>query len=313
MRNAVIYDVPGFDSPTEMHKSQTRDKMRRSDAILLVTNAETPSFNGPSLDMFRTVTDDDGLTLGYKLFVFANRADTVENLSANLEDLKNELRRYRMMPENHFGRVVPGSAKGGLQAVGVLQGQDVANALKSKGRSDGVEEIYEKRTERAKVLERRAGKVESDIQRIFEALFQGQDEGSSEFYRASTRLTLEKSRSAQNAIKTLLEDYRSELNRKFSRKECLLTNKLLAEVVEKISSSGELGVTDEEIDRYSKGIEVPVQNPTAVDVKLREDKRPRIYDEFRKGVVNLAVEEHRACESQLEELMLRGIGIPPPK
>ena len=316
MRNAVIYDVPGFDSPTEMHKAQTREKMRRSDAILLVTNAETPSFNGPSLDMFRTVKDDDGLTLGDKLFVFANRADTVENLSANLEDLKNELLRYRMMPESHFGRVVPGSAKGRLQALGVLPGQDVANALKSKGRSDGMEEIYEKlteynRTERVKVLERRAGQVESDIQRIFEELFQGQEEGASGFYRARDSLTLEKFTSARNAVKALLEGYRSDLHEKFSREKRPLTDKLLTEVVEKIDSSGELGVTDEEMERYSKGIEVPVQNPTAVDVELRKDKRPRIYDAFRKGVVNLAVEEHRACESQIEELMLKGIGVAP--
>ncbi|MBR3570106.1 MAG: dynamin family protein [Oscillibacter sp.] len=316
MRNAVIYDVPGFDSPTEMHKSQTRDKMRRSDAILLVTNAETPSFNGPSLDMFRTVTDDDGLTLGDKLFVFANRADTVENLPANLEDLKNELLRYRMMPKSHFGRVVPGSAKGRLQALGVLPGQDVANALKSKGRSDGVKEIYEKlaeynRTERAKVLERRAGKVESDIRRIFEELFQGQEESASGFCRARDSLTLEKFTSAQNAIKALLEGYRTDLNEKFSREKRPLTNKLLAEVVKKIDSAGELGVTDEEMERYGKGIEVPVQNPTAVDVELRKDKRPRIYDAFRKGVVNLAEEERRACESRIEELMLKGIGVFP--
>ena len=316
MRNAVIYDVPGFDSPTEMHKAQTREKMRRSDAILLVTNAETPSFNGPSLDMFRTVTDDDGLTLGDKLFVFANRADIVENLSSNLEDLKNELRRYRMMPEENFRRIIPGSAKGRLQAIGALPGNDVAETLRRKGRTDGVEEIFERlseynRLERVKVLERRAAKVESDIRDIFETLFGEQEESAGEFSRARTRLAMTKEHAAQNAIKELLENYRTELNETFARRERPLTEKLLSEVVAKITSSGELGVTDEEVKRYARAIEVTTPNPTVVDVKLREDKRPRIYDAFRKGVVNLAVEERRVCESRVEELFLKGLGVSP--
>ena len=52
MKNAVMYDVPGFDSPTAMHKQQTLSKMRDVDAIIMVANAKAPSLRGTEISIF---------------------------------------------------------------------------------------------------------------------------------------------------------------------------------------------------------------------------------------------------------------------
>lgn len=39
MPNAVIYDVPGFNSPTQIHKDQTIEFMDKADAIVLIASA----------------------------------------------------------------------------------------------------------------------------------------------------------------------------------------------------------------------------------------------------------------------------------
>lgn len=40
LQNAVIYDVPGFDSPTGMHLEQTKERMKEADAIMLIGSAK---------------------------------------------------------------------------------------------------------------------------------------------------------------------------------------------------------------------------------------------------------------------------------
>ena len=49
MKNAIIFDVPGFNSPTELHKIQTLERMKSADAIIVVANGVSPSLTGESL------------------------------------------------------------------------------------------------------------------------------------------------------------------------------------------------------------------------------------------------------------------------
>ena len=81
MKNAIMYDVPGFDSPTAMHRQQTLAKMRDVDAIIMVANAKAPSLRGPELDILKE-KDMDGAPLYDKLFVFSNKADMVDSHEA---------------------------------------------------------------------------------------------------------------------------------------------------------------------------------------------------------------------------------------
>ena len=80
IETAIIYDVPGFDSPTKLHIRQTEERLKNADAIILVTNAGTnPSIQGTSLSVIKNNTDSDGIALKDKLFVFGNQIDRVNN------------------------------------------------------------------------------------------------------------------------------------------------------------------------------------------------------------------------------------------
>lgn len=74
MKNAIIFDVPGFNSPTELHKIQTLERMKSADAIIVVANGVSPSLTGESLKILRE-SDDEGNPLNDKLFVFANKTE----------------------------------------------------------------------------------------------------------------------------------------------------------------------------------------------------------------------------------------------
>ena len=58
---AIIYDVPGFDSPTKIHIRQTEERLKQADAIILVTNVgRNPSIQGTSLSVINKNADEDG-------------------------------------------------------------------------------------------------------------------------------------------------------------------------------------------------------------------------------------------------------------
>ena len=75
MQNVIIYDVPGFDSPTQIHKEQTSKKMRDADAIIYIVRADEPNIKQPELKMLTKEFDEDGVRIGDKIFVFANKAE----------------------------------------------------------------------------------------------------------------------------------------------------------------------------------------------------------------------------------------------
>ncbi|MBQ7594384.1 MAG: dynamin family protein [Synergistaceae bacterium] len=175
MSNIILYDVPGFDSPTELHKKQTEEKLREADAIILVLNAgHTPNINSTQLDMLRKVRDIDGIKLSDKTFIFGNKIDTVGNSNLardNTLTLKNDAERYSIaQPE----RVITGSAKAYLEKLGLLSPDEKErgkiNALKNLyrcGISDGINELREAieiyyDNERFEILQKRAEKVISE-------------------------------------------------------------------------------------------------------------------------------------------------------
>lgn len=110
--NAIIYDVPGFDSPTKIHMRQTEERLKAADAIILVTNVGTnPSLQGTTLSVITKNTDEDGIALKDKLFVFGNQLDRVNDdsqLHGNTEILISDVEKYKIGERK---RVFTGSAQ----------------------------------------------------------------------------------------------------------------------------------------------------------------------------------------------------------
>ena len=176
MPNAVIFDVPGFDSPTQLHKEQTKARMNAADVIILVAGADKPSLTGPQLEIFKTETDEDGILFNEKIFVFANKADLAlmleQNdphvLQTNMEVLRSDLKKYRIVSPAYLeNRVLPGSA-----AVKLHADENGEAALAAAGIDDGVDRMIELldqyyNRDRFAILKKRVNKIQSDIQTMF--------------------------------------------------------------------------------------------------------------------------------------------------
>lgn len=182
MKNAVIYDVPGFDSPTKMHAEQTEERMKKADAIILIASAEKPSLTAPALNMFTKVVDEDNVELSDKLFVFGNRADAANTLEKNIETLKNDAIRNNLLKrENLDSRLLIGSAKAYLQRINQEKGDFCVKRMQ-EGEckeilpyGDGIEYTYEKLVEynmkdRFRILKRKVNENDQEIQKIFKEL-----------------------------------------------------------------------------------------------------------------------------------------------
>lgn len=169
MSNIVLYDVPGFDSTTELHRKQTELMLREADAIILVTNVgDRPNINSPQLDMLRKVRDQDGIRLRDKTFVFGNKIDMAGNAARardNDSALRNEAERYGIALG---ARVISGSAKAYLEGLGLFSPDEIrrgkVNAksrLDEWGMPDGMHELHGKiqeyyENDRFEVLRKRA-------------------------------------------------------------------------------------------------------------------------------------------------------------
>lgn len=177
MKNIVLFDVPGFDSPTDLHKKQTKQMLQEADAIILVTNVTEPSLKGTQLDMLRTVQDEDGVRLSEKAFVFGNKLDMAANKQIAIDDkrtLQNEaVNKHRIATINH---VFAGSAKAYLEGLNLRSKDEerrgainVASTLEEWGMENGIESLVKGLTDyynndRFEVLKKRAEKTLSDAE-----------------------------------------------------------------------------------------------------------------------------------------------------
>ncbi len=112
LENVVIYDLPGFDSPTFSHISYTIDFLKRADAIVFVREADKPSLRGPEVDILQKTKEDDGLPIKLKLFYFLNKADVLESekeVSDIIQKFIDELKKYDLFLDEN--RIFLGSAK----------------------------------------------------------------------------------------------------------------------------------------------------------------------------------------------------------
>ena len=173
MKNIVLYDVPGFDSPTDLHKKQTEDMLKISDAIILVTNVgDRPNLTGTQLDMLQKGRDEDDISLSDKVFVFGNKLDMAgtpqmakDNQAALIHDAVDQ---YKIVRRE---RIICGSAKAYLESQGKESRDDKARgsrninvALEKLGVTDGMEELKSKLkhyydNDRFEVLKKRSEKT----------------------------------------------------------------------------------------------------------------------------------------------------------
>jgi GTPase Era involved in 16S rRNA processing len=176
MSHVVLYDVPGFDSPTDLHKKQTENMLKKADAIILVTNVgDRPNVTGDQLNMIRKGFDNDGIKLSDKTFVFGNKIDRAGNKN-QAEDNKAALRNDVVSKYSiaKYERVFFGSAKSFLEEHNIVSPDEKIRGSVNAGKilqewelSNGIEELKKSLREyyandRFKVLKTKSEKIIAD-------------------------------------------------------------------------------------------------------------------------------------------------------
>ncbi|MCM1330319.1 MAG: dynamin family protein [Ruminococcus sp.] len=313
MKNAVIYDVPGFDSPTQMHKDQTMAKMKQADAIILIVAADKPSFNDSLVKFFSNVSyDDDGIKISDKTFVFGNRADCATTLSDNKKKIVSELTDYKIMnPANISDRLILGSAKAKMDIEKGETGSPAVAGINAKGISDGIDDIrgalerYNDK-ERLDVLSKKVIKLAGNIHDLMEDLKQKNSiafSGTDEFESEKNKIKInspEQIRERLGACRAKIVDN--------CRKEKTITNKVCDNIVSKISKEN-YSITEEEILRARNLSQSGVEVIGKIDAGIRDEKFTEIYNDFIDGVVNLAVDEHNESDILIKNAFMEGLDI----
>lgn len=312
MQNAVIYDVPGFDSPTQIHRDQTIAQMQNADVIILIANASAPSLTAPQLSIFDKESDPDGIRFGDKMFIFANKADrandTIEN---NMKKLKEELKKYRIILRDDIlsERVIPGSAQAKLEAEGKVEGNNASRGLIDKGIENGIDTIRTRLEEynsniRFDVLKNRVNKNLNDVEAVFSKLHLEASSNNNGFNNCLNEISLEVLDYSRAAIIEALDKFEADIKKKYNTDK-LLTEKLRKNIIEEITAEN-FGVTSEELDRMKNKHTDLSGNVdfSKVEKDIRDNKYDYIYHDFIDKTVNLSSDEHTECDKRIQEIFL---------
>lgn len=324
LQNAVIYDVPGFDSPTSMHLEQTKERMKEADAIMLIASAEKPSFTAPALNMFQEVVDEDNVSLGDKLFIFGNRADAANTLAKNIQTLKNEARKWKLLSgEELDSRLIVGSAKAHLQKLGIIDGDYCSKKIaedeeyrKAWEHGDGIEYAYEKlveynETERFLVIKKKIQRNNEELLDIFKELKQKYVDGAHGVdYEAILLATTSLKSKARKTIKKELEELRFEIVKKY-RDDLVLSRRLQEEVLKLFEDEEKYAITEEDIHNAELKIDdtsgsVYVEK---VEEDIREIKFNKIYKDFSESAFLVAQNDHAEYYTKIVDDFENTLGI----
>lgn len=323
MQNAVIYDVPGFDSPTSMHLEQTKERMKEADAIMLIASADKPSFTGPALNMFHDVVDEDNVCLSDKLFIFANRADNADTLAKNIQTLKNESNKWKLLNSSQIDeRLIIGSARAHLQKIGMEEGNfcvakvETEDYKKAWAHGDGIEYAYNKlvdynKLERFPILKKKIQRNNEELLTIFKVLKEKYVDGAIgvDYVTLLSETTSLKSR-ARKGIQKSLEELRYEIRNKY--REELILSKRLQEAISKLFDDDEMYLISEDdihnaelkIDDASGSI-----NVEKVEENIREEKFNQIYGDFSKSAFTVAQNDHEEYYGRIVNEFESALGI----
>ena len=323
IKNAIIYDVPGFDSPTKMHAEQTEERMKKADVIVLIASAEKPSFTAPSLDMFNKVIDEDNLELSEKLFIFGNRADAANTLQKNIDTLKEEAQNYGLLRGEYLeSRLLIGSAKAHLQYIGEEDGDFCIKKLEEDSykkiliHGDGIQYTFEKlkkynETERFRILKRKVNENNQQIEKIFKQLREEYKGGQSSV-TDTIKLMHERDRVCAESKTMLVEGLqklRSEIREQYNNNSPLSQN--LKDAVKELFDSERYGIKEEDIDIAKRELEGTGSsiNVEDVEIAIRKHKFNEIYANLSETVLKIAIEDHAKYYNEVIELFETALKI----
>lgn len=319
MKNAIIFDVPGFNSPTELHKIQTLERMKSADAIIVVANGVSPSLTSESLKILRE-SDDEGNPLNDKLFVFANKTEGARDISKNISDTFNEWISKGFVAQANKHRIVFGSALAHLQASGLDSDDRTLRLFKEREsempNGDGVEAMRKiladyNENERFEVLKRRINRIKADILNAFSDIRTGNEElAASRSYSAEqVAMVAELIDDIRPSAEKKLLDLKAEI-RSYMPTEQPLSKQIITYITDNVTTE-HYSVSDELLDHVKKHTPFIGNHDDVgrIEATIREMKFKEMYEDFSQNVINIADKHHTEYSAQILDIILDAMGV----
>lgn len=282
LQTAIIYDVPGFDSPTKIHERQTLERLKKADAIILVTNVEDkPNLNDSQLSIITENADEDGISLKDKLFIFGNKIDKCndeEIAKYNRMILLSDVLKYKIAIEE---RVYIGSAKKYLIEKNLYTDNKYKCTINISDNIDeirqGITNYYE--NERFEILKRKIDSNKRELKEIFQKVA---DEFETDFdsnfaENEKNRIILETNKNINSILEKNLKELKYEL-----KKEILDEKYFSKKFKEDVQSLNYFqNITEEEIEKAkidedeSLTLDIPIE-------KMNQAIRKQLHIKFLK-------------------------------
>lgn len=324
MKHAILYDVPGFNSPTALHKEQTIEKMKQADAIIMVAKADEPSLTGENLEIFKDNFEEGGISFGEKLFVFANKADRATNFEENKSTIIKEWTvRREILDKNFADRIILGSAnaalgkkvEGGLKAREAMHEIGQKYGIDTRGQKYGIDTLRGKLLEyyQDQRMEMLAKRVDSMILEMEEMLASIKKE-----YKISETTSIEEISDISitiytDAVDTIvkqLEHLKDKINREEGEEEL---SKALRNQIQEMVQVEKYGITDEEMENVHirKAGNGRAEQPIAVESEIRDLKFNTMYDDFGNVVYTIAENKYAKVSDEIQNIFMEVFHITP--
>ncbi len=328
LKNATIFDVPGFDSPTEIHERQTIERLKKADAIIMVVNiADKPNITSPQLKVLSRESDSDGIKLNEKLFLFGNQMDKIQGEATKKDDIievknkKVEITRRKLQnivikevsekyqiaePE----RVFFGSAKAFL-------GQKKLIESHSEYKDIGVDSIRAElikyyKNDRFKILTNKVEKNYSELFIILRKLLKENENLNEETFKnlkekekEARKIQERTSGIIRKQIKDELQQLKFELKKEiksnlfFSKKLKELIDKDFILIKENLINDAEININD------SLGSEVRI---TRLNYYVRDILHKDFLEKFTKIILDVTDEKSLEIQERLSKSFVDALG-----
>jgi len=313
LQTAIIYDVPGFDSPTKIHERQTLERLKKADAIILITNVgRNPSLLGTQLNIITKNSDEDGIPLRDKLFVFGNQIDLVNKASdieSNVEILKRDVVKYNIGKKE---RVFFGSAYKYLIDKKIIEDKEFSTRFEFD--NSGVKLIHKSlidyyQNDRFSILKRKIEQNKDALRDIFITLLQNTPHIEPKDYIEEKRanIIIEATKNIEKNIKANLLQLKHELKKEiwdekyFSKKfnEQIESNNYFNEIdeelVEKVSIERDNSITQD----------IPIER---INHAIREELHKKFLKEYTDLIINITDTKTKEIEKRIINSIIDAIG-----
>jgi len=296
IKNVIVYDLPGFDSPTFIHSKYTEDKVKEVDAIIFVREARKPDITKPELDIL-DIIEDTGVKIKEKAFFFLNKIDDLNSIE-EIEEVKNKFIQGAQGKGIFLtqDRVILGSSLAKLHELGFAEYKDkgfVKEKLSRLGLENGINSLHQRleyyyNNERTDIFDKRANMLEKDLKDI-----KNKTREKIEELKTAFTIPIEQYDYIMDKIaeqwKKAIEKSSSEIKNKYSNNK-LLSDKLRKEISVAIESPSQ-ELINEIISELELASTTSEEKPEKFNQKLRERLSSKIEEQIKSKSNEILQEE----------------------